>query len=333
MKRLNLLDDIYYSKEYVSLYLKDNESVFLFQYNEGEEIFYNIAIKRPVDKIGSVNIVDGYYDLETAYGYGGYYATTDDAAFLRRSYDAYQNKCLDERIIAEFIRFHPYNDIPVKWDSYFDFLALDRKTISIDLSVKKEERWADYSATTRNILRRSSDDLFINESVDIYAFMELYQSTMKRNNAEFSYYFDKKYYEELLLLDNVKLFAVMHNNCIVNMSFVLFGKQIMHYHLSANNNDFMRKQGNYYLLDFLCDYAKTKYPEISAFHLGGGRTNSTDDSLLGFKSKFSKIRNNFYIAGKVFNKSVYRSYIELFHELYPEHVCTKYFLKYRLASS
>lgn len=330
LKEFDLLSDIYYSKAYVSLYLKAGESIFSFEYREGGDKFFNIAIKRPIDKVGNVRIVDGYFDLETAYGYGGYYTTTDSQDFLCHAFDAYKQKCLDERIIAEFSRFHPYNDMPSVHGSYFNFVVPDRETVSIDLSLTKEARWSKYSATTRNILRRASAKLYFKETVDIDAFMVLYQATMEKNKADRGYYFLREYYEKLLALENVKLFAVIYENSIVNMSFVLFGQKLAHYHLSANNNEFLRLSGNYYLLDAVCDYVNANYPTISDFHLGGGRTNVPDDSLLAYKSKFSNIRKKFYIAGKIFNLPVYRQYVDLFHEQHPEHINTNYFLKYRM---
>ena len=332
LKKFNLVEDIYYSIGYTSLYLKEGESLFVFNYKKGNDEFFNISIKRPINKIANEDIRDGYFDLENAYGYGGYYATTENSEFLDSALEVYQKKCNDENIIAEFIRFHPYNSIVHINQSYFDLFALDRETVSIDLRLTKQERWSNYSATTRNLLRRLSNDISIVESFDIDTFLALYRSTMDRNNADKSFYFDRTYFENLLALQNVKLFAVVYNNIIVNMSFILFGRDLAHYHLSANNNEFLKLSGNYYLLDAVCDYISNYYPSISEFHLGGGRTNNNSDALLAFKSKFSKVRNEFCIAGKVFNQSVYHSYIDDFHRRYPECIDTKYFLKYRMFS-
>lgn len=330
MKEFNLLNDIYYSKEYASLYLKTGKSIFFFEYQEGADRFVNIAIKRPIDKIGSVSISDGYFDLETAYGYAGYYATTDRQDFLCRAFEAYNQKCLNEKIIAEFIRFHPYNTFPSVNKEYLEFLALDRQTVSIDLAIQKEARWSKYSSTTRNILRKAVPNLFFRETDDIDTFMRLYQATMKKNDANYFYYFSREYYEKLLAMKNVKLFAVEYDNHVINMSFVLLGKNLAHYHLSANNINFSKLNGNYYLLDSVCDYLKQHHPDVSHFHLGGGRSNLANDSLLAFKSKFSDLRNNFYIAGKIFNQTVYQQYMEIFHASHPEQRDTKFFLKYRM---
>lgn len=325
----NLMSDIYYSKEYVSLYLKEGEVEFRFEYKEDSNIFLNSAIKKPINKIGNLKIDDGFFDLETAYGYGGYYANTDNHDFLCRAFEAYSQKCLDEKIIAEFIRFHPYNSMPLFGRSYFDFLLSDRETVSIDLSLTKQERWSKYSATTRNILRKASAHLSIKKVTDIDAFMAIYQSTMEKNKADKSYYFLFEYYEKMLALKDAALFAIIFDGRIINMSFILFGQDLVHYHLSANDSEFMRINANYYLIDAVCDYSNENYPEIFEFHLGGGRTNDASDSLLAFKSKFSNIRNEFYIAGKIFDRPTYKKYFDIFNAMHPEYVNENYFLKYR----
>ena len=98
LRKFNLVEDIYYSIGYTSLYLKEEESLFVFNYKKGNDEFFNISIKRPINKIANEDIRDGYFDLETAYGYGGYYATTDNCEFLDNALEVYQKKCNDENI-------------------------------------------------------------------------------------------------------------------------------------------------------------------------------------------------------------------------------------------
>lgn len=329
MKKIDVSKDVYYQKEYASLYLMGGEELFEFDYKDGSDRFYNLSVKRPINRIGGIAVDEGYYDLETAYGYGGYYSTTDKQGFLEKAINAYRRRCSEEQIIAEFIRFHPYNTFSTHRE-YFDFIALDRQTVSIDLSTPKMARWSEYSSTTRNILRRAAGNLSFHETEDIERFMHLYQATMKKNNASSFYFFPCAYYEKLLAMKYVKLFAVMHDDHAINMSFVLLGNDLAHYHLSANDMNFSKLNGNYFLLDSVCDYLKLNHPEISQFHLGGGRSNVEVDSLFAFKSKFSNIRNDFYIAGAIFNRAIYQKYTNAINELRPELNDVKFFLKYRM---
>ena len=122
------------------------------------------------------------------------------------------------------------------------------------------------------------------------------------------------------------MFEVLQDGKVISASFVLFGEELGHYHLSANDYENRKFNANYFILDSIFDIAHQK--GIKQFHLGGGRTNAEDDSLLIFKSKFSAEKKNFYIAGKIFNKKKYQEYIKIWESQSSTNV--NYFLKYRL---
>ena len=60
---------------------------------------------------------------------------------------------------------------------------------------EREQRWKQYSKTTRNILRKATPRLNfkVNDcSRDI--FFDLYKKTMNKNNADEFYYFNEYYF-------------------------------------------------------------------------------------------------------------------------------------------
>lgn len=326
LKKFDLFNDIYYQKEYIALYLKDKEEIFEFRYKENGNTFYNIAIKRPILSIGNIDLNKTYYDLETAYGYGGYYSDNDGEDFLSSALKKYQEYCIEENIIAEFIRFHPFNDIHNFLNNYFDLFVHDRDTIYVDASLSKEERWKKYSSKMRNILRKCEKELIFKKSNDIESFISLYEKTMRRNVADDFYFFDKSYFQELITLNNIELYEVLYNEIVISSSFFMFSEDYGHYHLSANNYEYRKHNANYYILDSIFDIAYQR--GIKQFLLGGGRTNLDGDLLLKFKEKFSSLKKNFYIAGKIYNKKIYEEYVNIWQEQSEENI--KYFLKYRL---
>lgn len=326
---MNLLNDIYYSKDYISLYLKENEEIFEFLYKENDFIFYNLAIKRPILRIENKKIDDGYFDLETAYGYGGFYTNTDNPKFITNALRRYEEKCYKEGIIAEFIRFHPFNDFSQKFASFFDLNIYDRDIIYIDLLLSKEDRWKNYSSKTRNILRKCEGKLSINKSNNIDKFIELYEKTMNKNNATNFYYFSREYYQKLLINKNVELYEVCIGGKVIASSFFMFNDEFAHYHLSANDYENRKYNANYFLLDQVFEVAKQKNKKY--FILGGGTTSSCDDTLLKFKKKFSSLNKPFYISGKIYNHEVYDKYINIWEKMSNKNI--RYFLKYRLKDS
>jgi len=323
---MNLLNDIYYSKEYISLYLKENEEIFEFEYKEDNFIFYNIAIKRPITKIGNIDIGDGYFDLETAYGYGGFYLNTNNQEFVKNALGKYEQYCLEKKIIAEFIRFHPWNTFPQEQKEFLDMNSYDRDVVYVDLSLSKEKRWKNYASNTRNILRKCEKELVFQKSDNIEAFIELYEKTMEKNNATDFYYFSKEYYEQLINNENIKLYEIRQDGKIISMAFFMFRDEIGHYHLSANDYEMRRYNANYFILDQIFEIAKNKGKRY--FLLGGGTTTDINDSLLKFKQKFSSLTKPFYISGKIYNNEIYSKYKQVWEQQSKEEI--KYFLKYRL---
>jgi len=318
-----LIDDIYYSDDYISLYLKDDEELFGFEYKDGEKIFINKTIKRPILNIGNTFINDGFFDLETAYGYGGFYTNSNDLQFVQRAMEEYKQKCRTENIIAEFIRFHPFNDFSLQYSNFLDFNLYDR-----DVVVKKitDNTIQSYVSKVRNIIKKANEKVQILESDNITKFIELYNATMKKNNADKFYFFQDKYYQNLLKNQYIRLYEVKYNNEIIAMGFFMFSNDLAHYHLSANTSLSYKLNANYSLLNKMFEIANDL--NINYFLLGGGTTSFDDDSLFKFKKKFSKEIKPFYISGKIYNKKFYDKYNKIWQEQSKEDM--KYFLKYRL---
>lgn len=322
-----MIDDIYFQDDYINLYLNDGNSSFDFRFEENQSVFSNKTIKRKIDYVGQVSVANQRrYDTETAYGYGGYQTNTPDAKFVRQAIDTYSRFCVDQNVISEFMRFHPFNSFPQQFPQFFDFLVPDRQTVVVDLSLTKEQRWSQYDANTRNVLRKAEKALTFERTEEITVFMEMYHETMERNQAEDFYFFHEAYFRRLIGLENCHLYQVKLGQEVICSSFVLLGKEIAHYHLSANRTAFLKHNGNYFLLDNLFGQAQREGKKY--FHLGGGRTNQENDSLLLFKRKFSKTLLTFYIAGKIFIPEAYRELCNLWQQQSDKQ--QKYFLKYRL---
>jgi ribosomal protein S20 len=320
---MNLINDIYYSKEYVSLYIQEDEELFEFKYQKENNIFYNISIKRSIDQIGNMRLNEKFYDLESAYGYGGFYTNSNDKSFIKIAMKKYEEKCQDENIIAEFMRFHPFNNFPKYYSNFLDFNFYDRDVVVKDLS---SNILSSYKSKVRNIIKRSNEKVIIQKSENIDNFIELYNKTMYKNNADKFYFFDKSYYIDLLENKNIELYEVQNEGEIISMGFFMFGEDIAHYHLSANSDLSYKLNTNYALLNYAFNQAKER--KISNFILGGGTTSSKEDNLFKFKNKFSKDIKPFYISGKIYNQEIYDKYNKIWQEQSKEDI--KYFLKYRL---
>lgn len=323
----DMLNDIYYQSDYASLYSDNDSEVFNFTFRQDENKIHFHSIKRPINFVAGQAVDGDYFDLETPYGYGGPVTNCHDKDFLSKAFKAYRVECQSQNIVCEFIRFHPFNPI-MEHNQLFDFYAQERQVVIVDLSLPVEERWAKYSKTTRNILRKANKKLNrISDSKILGDFYSLYQQTMDKNNAAEFYYFKPEYFNKLIAINNVDLLSITLDSEVVSTGFFMYGNELAHYHLSANNSDFLSENGNYALLDYAFDQAK-EYG-CKWMMLGGGRTSDEMDSLFKFKKKFSDKILPFYIGGVTFLPQIREQLNQLWYEKHTDST-QRLFQQYRL---
>lgn len=321
-----VVDDLYFDDNYTELYKKDGDEVKKFLYKEGDFFFKNTFIKSRIEKVKDVVISEELYDASTQYGYGGIQCNTKDESFIKNAFSAFENYCVEEKIIANFYRFHPFLDV-AHFKNNIGFFIENSKVVYIDLTLSKEERWKTYSSSTRNILRKCEKNLSFEKMEDLDLFMDLYYKTMKKNEASDFYYFDKDYFKNMIEMEAVNLFAVKYEDKVISSGFFFFSGDYAHYHLSSNDPDFYKMNGNYSLLENVAQAGKEN--GCKYFLLGGGRTSAEDDSLLKFKMKFTKNTLPFYIGGEVYNRDKYDELNQLWIKE-NNGINKSYFLKYRL---
>ncbi len=328
-KRFNLETDIYFTKKYVELYCANDEEVFFFEYRSCQNSFFNISIKKPIKNIGKFRPDTTYYDLETAYGYGGFLIDGDEN-FLKKALKKYSLKCEEENIIAEFIRFHPFNHFPLRHGNCLDFINKDRDTVLIDLSKPYKTITRGYDPALRRNIRkaRKAGLQYIHPEITpdiIKKFHELYTATMRKKGADDFYFFDISYFKNLLRLKNTQLHAIQYGKKIINMIITLATNNFIYYHLGATDPDYYTLQSNSFVFDEIIQKESRK-PKI--FYLGGGTDARPDNSLLRFKRKFSSTLIPYYIGGKIYNQKIYKKYNQLWFD--QANTESKYFLQYRV---
>ncbi|QSX39722.1 GNAT family N-acetyltransferase [Shewanella cyperi] len=319
--------DMYYRQGYRKLYLEPEAQAFDYCYEEGPLQFKVMSIKRPILQVAGQALEEEWYDLETHYGYGGPLSNSADPDFLARAFDAYRHHCANNRIICEFIRFHPLNELGAQ-AGWYDFHALERQVVSVDLRGDETARWQGYSKTCRNLLRRSLECLTVDEQLPLEDFLPLYRQTMDKNRAAAFFYFDQEYFQGLASLPGCRLLGIRNaQGQLISAGFFFFCPPLAHYHLSANLPDAVRENGNYLLLEHAFRLAKAA--GCQQMLLGGGRTAATDDSLFKFKTKFSKDILPFYISGIDFIPGQRNRLNALWQAQFPQRQL-RHFQKYRL---
>ena len=294
------LKDIYFFEEYVRLYETADEKAFCAICEDTGNVLLMPFIRKEIE---------GYYDFETPYGYGGPIANTQNEDWVVYALSEMENLFRKEKYICGFIRFHSLlrNDELCKKRINVLF---DRNTIAINTSESEEQIWmGQITSKNRNMIRKAEKNNLVYkaehdfESLD--EFISLYNSTMRRLNADSFYFFDRSYYNNFCNSFKGKAFlgTVRKEEELICAALFMYSKDFGHYHLEGSNSNYSGLAANNYLLwKTAIEFNKLGVKE---FHLGGGYNSKADNSLFKFKQAFSNNVKEFYIGKWIFNNDKY----------------------------
>ncbi len=303
--------DIYYMSNYLrALEINGDGQPLLFFYENGNTRGINVVLKRDIANCEYFQgIIDEnkYYDFTTPYGYGGWIVEGENKDEL---FDAYERWCEENRIVCEFVRFHPLIENQRYSLNRYEVIPLGQ-VISMDLS-NEETMMMNMSSRNRNKVRKAIKtgvivDNCYTEKLD--EFIEIYEDTMKRDNAEPYYFFKRDYYDCLFngLKDHIKIFSAQLNRKILSSCIVFLENGRLSYHLAGST----KTSGNIYETNLLI-YKVAEWGcrnGYKSFLLGGG-VGSHEDYLYQFKRGFDdKHSYQFYIGKKMYLKQIYNDLV------------------------
>lgn len=301
------LRDIYFKAEYYKLYEKDEDvKGKMFIYKEEEKIaIYTFML----NKINNNELKEEYYDIESVYGYGGPLTNSFDKTFLSNFEESFLKYCNENKIVAEFIRFHPLIHNENIFNKHVQVIH-NRSTVYLDLTKGIDRIWnEDIKSKNRNVIRKAEKNgLYVELSNDYETFKTIYNSTMKKVDARDYYYFDDKYYENIKENSNFILLNVKRENKVIAAAIFMVYGEYFHYHLAGSLEEELKFSPNNLLLWEAIKYGINK--GYKKMHFGGGLINSLDDNLFKFKSSFSKSYTDFYIGKRIHNLDVYEYLID-----------------------
>ncbi len=302
-------DDIYFDERYcrVNERIELGEAVH-YEYQSDNGIIISNFVKRRIP----LRDVDGdWFDIRTPYGYGG--PLIVKAQNKEKLIEEYKKDfalfCKNNGIVTEFVRFHPIANNAMDFKDVY-IVSFDRNTVGTDLCRFKDPIKAEFSKSCRKNIRRAiSKGLTykVEEKVNgLERFQSIYYETMERNNAIDFYFFEDKYFEDLVTCLKEKLLVVYvyYENRIVAAGLCFVSHNTIHIHLSGTLNEYMALNPPYVLR-----YAVTMWAiehGIRYIHHGGGRTSAQTDALYVFKKQFGINTDfDFFIGEKTWNSRIY----------------------------
>ncbi len=256
-----------------------------FLYREEGGIFYHGF------HVGSVPGT-AFFDIQSAYGYGGPLVLAEDAGFPARAVARYREWCRDSRILVEFVRFHP----GMKNHALYDGEVFhNRRTVWIDPSAP--DPFGGYNPKTRTAVRKAQKSGLRVELAGHAPFLEyfvpLYHETMEHAGADGFYFFPAAYFEAVASLPAVRMLVFSGEHAVAGAIYLRSGKN-MESHLTASNRKGRDMRAGHLIVHEMkrighetgCRY----------LNLGGGTDASEENPLLCFKKNFSPTLDDFYIG-------------------------------------
>jgi hypothetical protein len=245
-----------------------------------------------------------YFDIQSPYGYGGLIASSDDRPFLSQVWSEQAAWCQDNKVMVAFIRFHP---ILKNWQYFQGEVFDDRQTVWLDLT--SDNLLMSYSTRARTAIRKALKNGLRVEWWDskefLPVFLNIYNETMKKLNAENMYYFSLKYYQTMFSWDQTRLAVCRMNHDIIAAAVFLVGPGIIEYHLAAATSLGKKLSAHNLLIQEAALYGQKAGCKI--MHLGGGTDPAPDNPLLFFKSSFSNLRAEFKIGQSIYLPDEYQA--------------------------
>ena len=273
--------DIFFTEQYSELF---KDTAF-----GGKPCHFNFAgidyrfYKRPIPGTP-------YFDIVSPYGYSGP-LELEEFADWDKYIPEFSRYCEREHIIAEFARLNPFI---MSWGTHYE-----HEIYYIDLTQPETQIWKGFDKGCRSSLKGAGrNNLALRQETNLLDFVNLYQQTMKRDNAKPSYYFNEPFWVKLWRLGY--FISVVDEQGVIKSSgcFLVYG-DYCHYFLSASTGDSV---GATNLL--LWEAIKwAKFQDCKIFNLGGGL--KTGDSLESFKRSFSHLSKPFYTYRHIHDKKVY----------------------------
>ena len=297
------MQDIYFTSDYYKMHEKNGDGrgkLFYYSDTKGNVALYPFLI----NKIHGYSLEKDYFDIETAYGYGGPISNCIDERFMEEFEKSFLEFCKANNIIAEFIRFHPFLRNETIFKNNMD-VTYNRHTVYLDLSKGIDRIWnEDIRSKNRNVIRKSKKNgLFVEIGTNYENFKEIYRITMDKVEANNFFYFSDTYFYDLKDNDHCFLFNTKRENKVVAAAIFMGYGEYFHYHLAGSLQEELIYSPNNLMLWESIIYAIDN--GFKYMHFGGGLTDNSQDSLLKFKSSFSKNYKDFYIGKRIHNNEIY----------------------------
>lgn len=311
--------DIYFTPEYYSLYQNYGDGEALcFVYEKDQNIAVYPFLKNPITPLG-YELSKEYYDIQGAYGYNGLITSTDDSVFINDFWESFDKWCLENDIIAEFMRFHPLLRNHTLGECHFKLIH-DRDTVYLNLMQTEDEIFQGFEKATRKHIAKAEKNIEIRPALyseeNVAIFNRIYRENMEHVNSIPYLFFNIEHFRNLFKMNNVEFFIAYMDNIPIACYSGLVSQNYYSNYLRASLTEYNKTGVNTLMYWSMIKSAKDH--GCHYVHFGGGTNSDPNNSLLKYKMNYSQTLSEFWIGKKIHNRSVYDNIVEQWKQKYPD---------------
>jgi len=263
-----------------------------------------------------------YFDITSAYGYGGIIAKKPNEDLIRLFFKEFHKYCYENKIVTSFIRIHPL--LNNTFISLFPNQMKNNRSVFVDTRKSIDILRREFKHSVRKNVRKARKNgvqVKRYDTIPFDTFCGIYQETMERNRADGYYYFSDDFFKliDRQLKNNILTYIAYLDNKPVSAELVLKSDKYWHSFLGGTLTQYMKSCANSLIKDHIIKDAVQN--NADTYLLGGGKEHG--DNIYKFKSTFAPGSEiDFHIDCSVHNREVYDLLIKEWEIHNPEKVGT-----------
>ena len=269
---------------YSELFAAPNERVLAATLaTESGRIFYPFLLR----VIPQNQFHETFYDVTTAYGYGGPSCFGEASAEVLADafWSALDEWFVHERVVSEFIRFSLFSGA----DSWYPGSVVERQpNIVVPVDVDDDTLWRGFESKVRkNVKRaRTSGVRIVVDSAGeaLNEFLDVYHATMSRRHADEQFFYAPEFFEYIHqnLVGQFAYFHAYHDGAVISSELVLVSADTVYSYLGGTRVEAFPYRPNDLLKYEIIRWAREQGKK--RFVLGGGV--SPGDGIERYKRAF-----------------------------------------------
>lgn len=307
--------DIFFEYNYFHLYEEKGKKPMMVYMNSHigrvaypfmlKDIAFHPSLSQKIEK-------NTFFDISSPYGYSGplveAYKKEERTELIELFYEKFEKFCKDNKVVSEFIKFSPILKNHENMDSVLQTVYL-KKMLATNLETQ-ENIDAEIRKSRKKSIRKTRKFGFETEIIvapkSLDEQMKIYYDTMDRKDATEAFLFSKAYFEKILntLSEKLLIVNIKNEGKLVAFGLRFLSGDTIYAHLAGTLREYLEcSPTNISYADTITWGHENGYKYL---FIGGGLTNSEEDSLYEFKRTFSqKTDFDFYIGKKVWNQRDY----------------------------